>query len=82
LFPDEFLLKEVLRELERLRRDKPDVLSLVVTRDPDRYLTVTDVKGNGHVRIVIPKPAWGWTILDAIRAGLESPSELGGPCEQ
>jgi hypothetical protein len=41
---------------------------LVVTREPGRYSEIADAEGDGHAPIVIPKPAWGWTILDAIRS--------------
>lgn len=71
LFPDEFLLDEVLGELSRLRRDRPGILPLLVTREPERYGEVAQAEGKGRAPIVIPKPAWGWTILDAIRSGTE-----------
>lgn len=70
LFPDEFAVKGVLRELARLRREQPRVLSLVVTRDPQRYAESVGVKAAGLAPIVIPKPAWGWKILDAIRLAI------------
>jgi hypothetical protein len=71
-FPDEFLLKDVLHELRRLRQGQPRVLVLVVTREPERYVEVVNAEGIGRAPVVIPKPVWGWTILDAIRAGLKS----------
>ncbi|HET7544139.1 MAG TPA: hypothetical protein VFK05_29910 [Polyangiaceae bacterium] len=71
LFPDEFSAKDVLRELARLRREQPRVLCLLVTSEPLRYADAAGVKGAGLAPIVIPKPAWGWTILDAIRLGAE-----------
>jgi len=70
-FPDEFPARDVLRELARLRREQPRVLSLLVTREPQRYVETVSVKGTGLAPIVIPKPAWGWTILDAIRLAVE-----------
>ncbi|HYQ42166.1 MAG TPA: hypothetical protein VER11_09360 [Polyangiaceae bacterium] len=72
LFPDEFSAKDVLRELGRLRREQPSVLPLLVTREPRRYVDAIAVKGAGLAPIVIPKPAWGWTILDAIRLAVEA----------
>lgn len=66
-FPDDFSLADVMRELGRLRRDKPSVLPLVVTGEPRRYLHVVDAGGKGRAPIVMPRPAWGWMILDAIR---------------
>ena len=78
LFPDEFSLKDVVRELGRLRREQPRVLSLLITREPQRYVDSVGVGGVGLAPIVIPKPAWGWTILDAIRLALDVQS---GPAE-
>lgn len=78
LFPDEFLAKDVLRELARLRREQPRALSLLITREPQRYVDSVGVGGVGLAPIVIPKPAWGWTILDAIRLALDVQS---GPVE-
>jgi len=67
LFPDEFSLKDVVRELGRLRREQPRVLSLLITCEPRRYVESVVAKVPGLAPIVIPKPAWGSTILDAIR---------------
>jgi hypothetical protein len=72
LFPDEFSPDDVLRELSRLRRDQPTVLPLLVTREPQRYLEVARAEEVGLAPIVIPKPAWGWTILDAIRLAVDA----------
>jgi hypothetical protein len=77
LFPDEFSVRDVLRELARLRRDHPRVLPLLVTREPQRFVDGAASKGSGPAPIVIPKPAWGWTILDAIRSAIEAQSESG-----
>lgn len=68
LFPDEFSHGEVVRELSRLRRERPRLLPLLVTREPERYLELMEPDASPCAPLVIPKPAWGWTILDAIRA--------------
>jgi len=67
LFPDDFSPTDVLRELRRLRRERPSVVPLVITCEPKRYAETGKVEGNGPAPIVLLKPAWGWTILDAIR---------------
>lgn len=72
-FPDEFSLEDVLRELSRLRRERPQILPLLVTRQPRLYLEVTSVQADGLAPIVLPKPAWGWTIWDAIRSVTDLP---------
>jgi len=66
-FPDEFSPTTVLRELVRLRREHPTVLPLLVTSEPQRYRGMPATSGNALPPVVIPKPAWGWTILEAIQ---------------
>ncbi len=70
LFPDGFSLEEVRDALERLRREKPGVLSLVITGEPARYLPFARQEGRGRPPVVMPRPAWGWMILDAIRGAM------------
>lgn len=66
-FPDEFSSTTVLRELVRLRKEHPRVLPLLVTSEPERYRGIAHVGGKALQPVVIPKPAWGWTILEAIQ---------------
>ena len=66
-FPDDFSPRDVLRELRRLRRERPSVVPLVVTGEPDRYAKMSDIDGTAWNPVVLLKPAWGWTILEAIR---------------
>ena len=66
-FPDEFSRTTVLRELLRLRREHPTVLPLLVTSEPQRYCGIHEPSGEALQPVVIPKPAWGWTILEAIQ---------------
>jgi hypothetical protein len=68
LFPDEFSSADVRRELSRLRLDHPEIRPFLVTGDPKSYSELIVSTGTEHPIIVIPKPAWSWTILDAIRA--------------
>ena len=67
VFPDDFSPDEVMRELGRLRRERPNAVPLLVTGEPERYLRVAQVEGRGRAPVVMPRPAWGWMILDAIR---------------
>ena len=73
LFPDEFAIEEVLKEISRLRRDCPGIRPLLVTREPERYVAIAEAARGEYPPILIPKPAWGWTILDAIRVALALP---------
>ena len=70
-FPDDFSPKDVLLELRRLRRERPSVVPLVVTGEPNRYAELGEIEGKGCIPIVLLKPAWGWTILEAIREATE-----------
>lgn len=62
LFPDDFEREEVHRSLRRLLLAK--VRTVVVTAEPKRFDAFSH--GNGAGAVVIPKPAWGWKILDTI----------------
>lgn len=75
LFPDEFASDDVLAELRRLREERPRVVAVVVTGTPGRYEGLAESDGKAWTPLVIVRPAWGWTILDAIRAALGSLSD-------
>lgn len=61
LFPDDYPTGDIDAVLGALGRREPPIVSIVVTRAPRRFESASA----GHV--VIPKPVWGWTILDALR---------------
>jgi hypothetical protein len=67
VFPDDFQLDAVERALVSLRRARPNLLIVVVTGAPQRLGTALDPDGRSVAPLVLPKPAFGWTILDAIR---------------
>jgi len=60
LFPDDFQDEEVESMLTRLCRSRPSVRTIVVTSRPGKF---AGLRGP----IVIPKPVWGWRILETIR---------------
>ena len=68
IFPDEFEEPQVLALMRQLRRSRPRFLSLIVTREPQRFHEVVQVDGRSLPPIILPKPSFGWDILDAIRA--------------
>lgn len=74
LFPDDFDWESVCSALVALRTERPNVLPVVITSEPKRFELLPVIRG-GITPLVIPKPAWGWTILDAIRARLDDPSD-------
>jgi hypothetical protein len=67
LFPDDFAWEQVIVTLATLSEQRPLALPVLVTARPDRFERLTIAKNV----LVIPRPAWGWTILDAIRDHLE-----------
>ncbi|HEY2369837.1 MAG TPA: hypothetical protein VGH87_25735 [Polyangiaceae bacterium] len=57
VFPDDYPPPKVRATLAHLK--EKDVLTVLVTSDLRAFSTTNT--------LVLPKPAWGWTILDAIR---------------
>jgi len=70
-FPDEFATEDALRVMVRAHRQRPAVRLVVVTHHRKRFADAFDADDEGVVPVIIPKPAWGWTILEAIRGGHE-----------
>jgi hypothetical protein len=71
LFPDDFRLGSVLVALDILRAQRPRTLPVLVTKEPKKFEALPTPKGS-LAPLLVPKPVWGWTILDAIRARLDS----------
>lgn len=72
LFPDDFEWDAVVSALTQLRTERPKVLPVVVTSHARRFELLPVMRG-GIPPLVIPKPVWGWKILDSIRARLDNP---------
>jgi hypothetical protein len=73
VFPDDFPEEAVLKALAGLQRERPNVLAVIVTHEPQRFEDVAGTRGSQDLApLVIPKPAWAWTILDAVRARLDA----------
>lgn len=71
LFPDDFPWETVIATVAELAERCASTLRLLVTSQPQRYERL--VSGRSNV-MVVPRPVWGWTLLDAIR----SHAGLGG----
>jgi hypothetical protein len=69
LFPDDFPWETVIATLAELAARCASTLRVLVTGQPQRYERL--VEGGVNV-IVVPRPVWGWTILDAIRSHADS----------
>jgi len=81
-FPDEYGAKDAISALVALMKARPAVLAVIVTNDPRRFARPGDVDAATSL-LVMPKPAWAWTILEAVRARLEQsphPSPIPRPC--
>lgn len=68
LFPDEFEAAEVMRRIASLRKARARLLLVVVTSTPQAFRPALAPDGHSALPVVLPRPAFGWTILDVIRA--------------
>jgi hypothetical protein len=70
IFPDEFSDEAVLSAVARLRRKRPRLLTLLITRAPTRLRCSLSSSDDDRLPMptILPKPLFGWQILDAIRA--------------
>lgn len=76
LFPDDFAPDAVASLVGDLQRSRPAVLLVVVTREPARFEQPRHAPA-GVAPVVLPKPSFGWSILDAIRAHGPAPAAKG-----
>lgn len=77
LFPDDFPPDAVDRELSAIDRCAPESALILVTAAPKRFAERTDRTPAlaQRIRVVLGKPAWAWTILDAILGRLDPTTE-------
>ena len=68
VFPDEIDPAQAADALAALRRVRPRLLLIVVTGAPQRYRPALEPDADSRLPIVLPRPAFGWAILDALRA--------------
>jgi hypothetical protein len=75
LFPDEFAVDDAIASIILLRSLRPKRLILIVTSTPQHFRSALLPDGLSLPPIVLPKPVFGWAILDAILAyaHLETP---------
>jgi hypothetical protein len=67
VFPDDFEWDGVVEALILCSSGNPRALPVIVTNAPQRFENLQWPK-NTTIPLVVPRPAWGWKILDAIRA--------------
>jgi DNA-binding NtrC family response regulator len=68
LFPDDFPPARVLETIAKVDAQRPSVLCMLVTSQPQTFEALASGRRS---LLVVPRPAWGWTILDAIRAHVD-----------
>jgi hypothetical protein len=71
-FPDDFEGECVDRFLDRLGQFAPALLQLIVTRQPQRFVASSLSQNTLPPRSVLSRPTFGWRLLDAVRAHLDS----------
>lgn len=68
LFPDEFATEVVETAVLGWRSARPELLIVVVTTTPQAYRAALAPDGSSYPPVVLPKPVFGWALLDSIRA--------------
>lgn len=68
LFPDDFERESVLATVVDIGARGPAILRVLVTGHPQAFEVLADGRRNV---MIVPRPVWGWTILDAIRAHVD-----------
>lgn len=71
-FPDGFGADDVIGEVRTLHRKRPRLLLLLITHDPRRFSAALAPTRSEPPVLVLPKPAFGWVIVDAIRLHAET----------
>jgi len=67
LLPDDFDAGEVTDGLTRLLSRPPAPFIIIVTAGPRLFEPLIEGLGSPLSVVVMPKPVWGWTILDLLR---------------
>ncbi len=67
VFPDDFEVTAVVSVLRSLRAARPRLRLVLVTGAPQRFQSALAPDSRSLPPIVLPRPAFGWTILDAVR---------------
>ncbi len=73
LFPDDYEEADVTTTISALRRAHPRVLLLLVTRETHKRERALAPDGRSRLPLVLPRPSFGWSILDTIRAHAHAP---------
>jgi hypothetical protein len=72
LLPDDFDVGEVTDGLCNLLMRSPSSRLIVVTTTPRQFEPLIESVGSTDSVVIMPKPVWGWTILDLLRQGRDA----------
>jgi hypothetical protein len=72
MFPDDFPKPHVSAYLTDLGNRRPELAFVIVTQFPAKYQAIMGANGKALRGHILPRPSFGWTILDAIRDALAS----------
>lgn len=75
VFADDLEPTDVCALVNALPDDHRSPLLVIVTSYPRRYARLGVAEPHKRV-LILPRPAWGWSIVDAVRACLERPVSL------
>jgi hypothetical protein len=70
VFPDDFPGHEIGTYLSLVGARRPELALVIVTRNATAYAALRTPDGRPLPATVLPRPAFGWTLLDVIRAAL------------
>ena len=79
VFPDGFGTEAVVSRVQALHRKWPRLLLLLITADPRRFVATLSNSRRNSPLIILPKPALGWTIVDALRVHAEGLASASAP---
>jgi hypothetical protein len=75
VFPDDFPSHQIASFLAVVGARRPELTLVIVTRNAAAYVGLRASNGRPLNATVLPKPAFGWAILDVIRAALGSATD-------
>jgi hypothetical protein len=75
VFPDDFPAHEIASYLSLVGTRRPDLAMVLVTRDLAAYAELRAIDGRALRASLLSRPAFGWSILDEIRAALACRSD-------
>src|SRR5262245_28687104 len=72
LLPDDFDAGEVSDGLLRVLSRSPTPLVIIITAVPQHFEPLIKSSASPNAVVILPKPIWGWTVLELLRNGSES----------